>query len=203
METFFKNDFQSNLLSDRCAAFLLSQRQLEKEASGRQIISTSRHDKVCRNCFDHSPYDETEKTYQTKSLLSAVARRHGNAGRPSRSKSNLQLPQTCISLMYSGNKTRTKRMATAIQHWRQKQKKKKKYFNYFLHLLYVNKKVRSNNHRHSTPQEWVFFCVKGTCLCTSHTLSSSEVHQYVLIEPVKTPLGNCCLHTRRLDSAVF
>lgn len=82
-------------------------------------------------------------------------------------------------------------------------KKKKKYFNYFLHLLYVNKKVRSNNHRHSTPQEWVFFCVKGTCLCTSHTLSSSEVHQYVLIEPVKTPLGNCCLHTRRLDSAVF
>lgn len=126
METFFKNDFQSNLLSDRCAAFLLSQRQLEKEASGRQIISTSRHDKVCRNCFDHSPYNETEKTYQTKSLLSAVARRHGNAGRPSRSKSHLQLPQTCISLMYSGNKTRTKRMATAIQHWRQKQKKKKK-----------------------------------------------------------------------------
>lgn len=59
---------------------------------------------------------------------------------------------------------------SAIQHWRKKKKpnRKKKYFKYFLQLLYVNKKVRSNNHRHSTPQEWfgVFFCVKGTSLCS-------------------------------------
>lgn len=108
METFFKNNFQTNLLSDRCAAFLLPQAQLGREATGRQIISTPRYDKVCRNCFDHSPYDKTETTYQTKSLLSAVARRHENAGRPNRSKSHRQSPQTCISLVYSENKARAK-----------------------------------------------------------------------------------------------
>lgn len=186
METFFKNDFQNNLLSDRCAAFLLSQRQLEKEASGRQIISTPRHDKVCRNCFDHSPYDEAETTYQTKSLLSAVARRHGNAGKPSRSKSHLQWPQICILLC-------TQRIRPGPNVWPlpyniEDKNRKKKYFNYFLHLLYVNKKwdptITGTAHhrngfflckRHMSLHQPQFGLIRSSSVCANWASKNTQV----------------------------
>lgn len=165
MEAFFKNNFPNNLLPDRCAAFLLSQTQLGREAAGRQFSSTPWYDRVCRNCFDHSPYDETETTYQTKSLLSAVARRPGNAGSQADQNHIHSYPRpaflSCTQRVRPGlNAGGGPAIPNAIQIWRWKQKKKKKYFKYFLQLLYVNKKVRSNTHRHSTPQEWVFFLCK-------------------------------------------
>lgn len=70
--TIFWEQFSEYLLYGRNAAFLLSQTQLGRKAQEEGSLVKTRYGKVCYNYFDHSPYDKTEKTYQTKSLLSTV-----------------------------------------------------------------------------------------------------------------------------------
>lgn len=208
MEAFFKNNFPNNLLSDRCAAFLLSQTQLGREAAGRQFSSTPWYDRVSRNCFDHSPYDETETTYQTKSLLSAVARRPGNAGSQADQNHIHSYPRpaflSCTQRIRPGlNAGGGPAIPSAIQIWRWKQKRKKSISNIFCSCFMWIKKwdptiTGTPHHRNG-----VFFCVKGSSLCSQPQFGlirssslcanwASEKHPWVT-----------CLHMRTLDSAVF